>query len=124
MARKTAKRAPSLTAKIVDGKRSLFQPTSAPARSRWFAAAVIGIFAVAFSLITITSFVQKSVTVDEPVHLLAGYSYLNGAIFAPIPSIRRWLRWSLPCRSCCWTSKIHDQTRRLGMRFRPKVQIL
>jgi Tfp pilus assembly protein PilF len=35
------------------------------------------LFAMLFALISITSFVQKSPTVDEPVHLLAGYANLK-----------------------------------------------
>ena len=43
-----------------------------------FVVALIWIlFAVVFGLISLTSFVQKSPTVDEPVHLLSGYANLK-----------------------------------------------
>jgi hypothetical protein len=37
----------------------------------------VSVFALLFGFLSITSFLQKSPTVDEPVHLLAGYSYLK-----------------------------------------------
>ena len=40
-------------------------------------AVVLTTFAIIFVLITVTSFLQKSPTVDEPIHLFAGYSYLK-----------------------------------------------
>ncbi len=44
-----------------------------------------GAFVFLFSLIAITSFIQKSPTVDEPVHLLSGYSYLKWGDFRSNP---------------------------------------
>jgi tetratricopeptide (TPR) repeat protein len=46
-------------------------------RSRFVVAAVIGGFVLLFCLLAITSFLQKTPTVDEPVHLLSGYSILK-----------------------------------------------
>lgn len=48
------------------------------ARSR-FPLAVFGLifFSLAFSLICVLSFLQKSPTIDEPIHLFGGYSYLK-----------------------------------------------
>src|SRR3989304_2498633 len=38
---------------------------------------LLAALALLFVTLTITSFVQKSPTVDEPLHLFAGYSYLK-----------------------------------------------
>jgi len=46
---------------------------------------ILGCFALAFSLISILSLVQKSPTVDEPIHLFAGYSYLKWGDFRANP---------------------------------------
>jgi hypothetical protein len=46
---------------------------------------ILGCFALAFSLIGILSLVQKSPTVDEPIHLFAGYSYLKWGDFRANP---------------------------------------
>jgi hypothetical protein len=43
--------------------------------------AALVIFAALFILITVSAFLQKSTTVDEPVHLVAGYSYLKWGDF-------------------------------------------
>ena len=52
----------------------------------WLASAVVLIvFALIFGLITVTSFLQKSPTVDEPIHLFAGYSYLKWGDFRANP---------------------------------------
>jgi len=45
----------------------------------------VGLFIVVFSLLSITSLLQKSPTVDEPVHLFAGYSYLKWGDFRANP---------------------------------------
>lgn len=45
--------------------------------SRAFPVVCIGVFVAIFSLLSITSLLQKSPTADEPVHLFAGYSYLT-----------------------------------------------
>ncbi len=53
---------------------------------QWLSSGIILIwFALIFSLICVTSFLQKSPTVDEPVHLLAGYSYLKWGDFRVNP---------------------------------------
>ena len=46
---------------------------------------VLGIFVLLFCLITVTSFLQKSPTWDEPAHLFAGYSYLKWGDFRANP---------------------------------------
>jgi Dolichyl-phosphate-mannose-protein mannosyltransferase len=46
---------------------------------------ILSYFALAFSLICIASFVQKSPTIDEPIHLFAGYSYLKHGDFRANP---------------------------------------
>jgi tetratricopeptide (TPR) repeat protein len=46
---------------------------------------VIGVFAVLFILIAVTAYSKKSNTVDEPIHLLAGYSYLKWGDFRMNP---------------------------------------
>ncbi|HEX9445738.1 MAG TPA: glycosyltransferase family 39 protein, partial [Candidatus Binatia bacterium] len=47
--------------------------------SRSHLPAVFGLiyFSLAFSLISVLAFLQKSPTIDEPIHLFAGYSYLK-----------------------------------------------
>jgi len=42
---------------------------------------VIGVFVIVFGFLTITSFTQQSPTIDEPIHLFAGYSYLKWGDF-------------------------------------------
>ena len=55
-------------------------------RSRRLASVmVIGSFVLVFSLLCVSSLLQKSATIDEPVHLLSGYSYLKWADFRPNP---------------------------------------
>lgn len=46
---------------------------------------VLGLFILWFSAVTITSFVQKSLTVDETIHLLSGYAALSWADFRVNP---------------------------------------
>jgi tetratricopeptide (TPR) repeat protein len=46
---------------------------------------VILVFTVIFGSLTITSFIQQSPTIDEPVHLLGGYSYLKWGDFRVNP---------------------------------------
>ena len=46
---------------------------------------VIGVFVIVFGFLTITSFTQQSPTIDEPVHLLGGYSYLKWGDFRVNP---------------------------------------
>jgi Flp pilus assembly protein TadD len=46
---------------------------------------VLSVFVLLFSFITITGFLQKSPTVDEPTHLFAGYSYLKWGDFRANP---------------------------------------
>ena len=48
-------------------------------------ALVIGVFVIVFGFLTITSFTQQSPTIDEPVHLLGGYSYLKWGDFRVNP---------------------------------------
>ncbi len=54
-------------------------------RSRFLTCIILSYFALAFSLICISSFLQKSPTVDEPIHLFAGYSYLKWGDFRANP---------------------------------------
>src|SRR4026208_865616 len=54
-------------------------------RSQAWPAVVIIWCAVIFSLISLSSVLQNSPTVDEPVHLLAGYSYLKWGDFRVNP---------------------------------------
>jgi tetratricopeptide (TPR) repeat protein len=53
--------------------------------SRLLSTGVLVIFAVLFGLLTVTSFQQKSPTVDEPVHLLSGYAALKWRDFRANP---------------------------------------
>lgn len=48
-------------------------------------AIVFAVFTLLFGLLTVSSSLQKSPTVDEPVHLLAGYSYLKWDDFRTNP---------------------------------------
>src|SRR5215467_190688 len=47
--------------------------------------AAIGIFVLVFAFLAISSFLQKSPTIDEPVHLFSGYSYLKWGDFRANP---------------------------------------
>ena len=46
---------------------------------------VLYVFILFFSFVTVTSFLQKSPTMDEPIHLFAGYSYLKWGDFRTNP---------------------------------------
>jgi Tfp pilus assembly protein PilF len=46
---------------------------------------IIGIFVLVFAFFSVSSFLQKSPTVDEPVHLFSGYSYLKWGDFRANP---------------------------------------
>ncbi len=52
---------------------------------RLFSYVVLVVLIFTFSWVSIASFQQKSATVDEPVHLLAGYSYLKWRDFRANP---------------------------------------
>jgi|GEM_PF-260680 len=77
MARKSKRRA--LTAKTSGAAESGNSAQISPTHEnpRWLCPVILVIFVIVFSLVTITSLVRKSATVDEPLHLLAGYSYLK-----------------------------------------------
>ncbi|HEY1371683.1 MAG TPA: glycosyltransferase family 39 protein [Candidatus Binatia bacterium] len=45
----------------------------------------IAYFVVIFTLVSVSAFLQKSPTVDEPIHLFAGYSYLKFGDFRANP---------------------------------------
>src|SRR5262249_53487307 len=47
--------------------------------------AAIGIFVLVFAFLSISGFLQKSPTIDEPVHLFSGYSYLKWGDFRANP---------------------------------------
>ncbi|MGE5817073.1 MAG: ArnT family glycosyltransferase [Deltaproteobacteria bacterium] len=53
--------------------------------SAFLSVVVVFYFALIFTLLCASSFVQKSPTVDEPVHLAAGYSYLKWDDFRANP---------------------------------------
>jgi hypothetical protein len=53
--------------------------------SRLLSTLVWGIFVLVFSLISITTSLQKSPTVDEPLHLFSGYSHLKWGDFRANP---------------------------------------
>lgn len=46
---------------------------------------VVSLFALLFSFTAIGSFLQKSATYDEPIHLFAGYSHIKWGDFRPNP---------------------------------------
>jgi tetratricopeptide (TPR) repeat protein len=48
-------------------------------------AIILAAFVFIFSLVSITSFTQKSPTVDEPIHLFAGYAYVKWSDFRANP---------------------------------------
>lgn len=54
-------------------------------RVAWLRTVVVLAFILVFGLISITSFLQKSPTFDETVHLFAGYSYLRWGDFRTNP---------------------------------------
>ena len=66
------------------GKEMGARPTEEN-RPRLLSAAVLSYFVLVFSLICVSSFLQKSPTVDEPIHLFAGYSYLKWGDFRANP---------------------------------------
>ena len=77
-------------------RRTTTEPVSGPpdrARPR-IIGLVLGAFAVAFTLLTVTSGIQRSATVDEPMHLVAGYAALTAGDFRLDPShpplVRMW----------------------------------
>lgn len=59
-----------------------------------FSATALGIFALIFGFIAVTSFTRQSPTIDEPIHLLGGYSYLKWGDFRVNPEhpplIKMW----------------------------------
>jgi peptidoglycan/LPS O-acetylase OafA/YrhL len=59
--------------------------TFAAGNMRLLVPVIWAVFAVVFALISITSLVQKSPTVDEPVHLLSGYANLKWADYRANP---------------------------------------
>ncbi len=61
----------------VDVRLSPLNLSTTQTRTHRCTALVLGVFILVFSLIGVTSFRQKSPTIDEPVHLLSGYSYLK-----------------------------------------------
>ncbi len=67
--------------------RQIAEAAKKPGRDCFFLSTgmILGCFALAFSLIGILSFAQKSPTVDEPIHLFAGYSYLKRGDFRANP---------------------------------------
>ncbi len=61
-------------------------PSVIAEKNSWLASTIVLIvFVLVFGLITVTAFLQKSPTVDEPVHLFAGYSYLKWGDFRANP---------------------------------------
>jgi len=60
-------------------------PAIAETRAWVPSAVVLTAFAIIFALITVTSFLQKSPTADEPFQLFAGYSYLKWGDFRTNP---------------------------------------
>jgi tetratricopeptide (TPR) repeat protein len=57
----------------------------APRNTDSFRIICVGLFVFIFTIISITSLLQKSPTADEPVHLFAGYSYLKWGDFRANP---------------------------------------
>ncbi len=55
------------------------------AHSPFLVPIIFTVFVFVFGLISVTSFQQKSPTVDEPVHVLSGYSYLKWGDFRANP---------------------------------------
>ena len=53
--------------------------------SRLISMTVLAVFSLVFAFLTVSSFLQKSPTADEPVHLFAGYSYLRWSDFRANP---------------------------------------
>lgn len=89
MARKYRKKNPGSTAFAGEDDlkvAKLDALRSSPLRSSGRLSVIcVGLFVVVFSLLSVTSLLQKSPTVDEPVHLLAGYSYLKWGDFRANP---------------------------------------
>jgi tetratricopeptide (TPR) repeat protein len=85
MARKRINKVPSKPATFPGTGFSPFNFTKAGQNGCFISVLACGAFVFLFSLIAITSFIQKSPTVDEPVHLLSGYSYLKWGDFRSNP---------------------------------------
>lgn len=71
-------------------ERALKRPDATPATTlvtdeRLLSAIVLTYFILIFGLVTITAFLWKSPTVDEPQHLFAGYSHLKWRDFRANP---------------------------------------
>lgn len=60
-------------------------PRSNGKRSFFLSGVILSHFVLLFSLIGVLSFLQKSPTVDEPIHLFAGHSYLKWGDFRANP---------------------------------------
>ena len=64
--------------KASSGAQTPVSPSAGSRRvSPLISAAVLGIFALAFAFLTMSSSLRNSPTFDEPVHLFSGYSYLT-----------------------------------------------
>ena len=65
-------------------------------------AVVLLIFAAAFITLTVSSYVQKSATADEPTHLTAGYTALKLGDYRIDPEHPPFLRmWAALSGNCC-----------------------
>ncbi len=84
MARRSRSKAlPKTKGEVDRGRAPLL---TAPQEDHRIALAILlSVFVLLFSSLTITSFLQKSPTVDEPVHLFSGYSYLKWGDFRVNP---------------------------------------
>jgi tetratricopeptide (TPR) repeat protein len=85
MARKRINTIPSKPASPPGTRISPSSFIKAGQNDRLISVLACGAFVFLFSLIAITSFTQKSPTVDEPRHLLSGYSYLKWGDFRSNP---------------------------------------
>jgi len=66
-------------------KTVLFYRVSSSEASRYRVAVIFAVFVLLFGLISVTSFQQKSSTVDESLHLFSGYSHLKWGDFKANP---------------------------------------
>jgi tetratricopeptide (TPR) repeat protein len=85
MARRSKAKLLKETRRRVKTTEALVPVVESPANQRVVVGAILTVFLLLFGLLTVSSFLQKSPTVDEPSHLLSGYSALKWRDFRTNP---------------------------------------
>jgi tetratricopeptide (TPR) repeat protein len=79
------RKANDISQEVLDATDAGTAPIMPQGDSWLWSTVVLVLFIILFCFLTISSFLQKSPTVDEPVHLFAGYSYLKWSDFRANP---------------------------------------